>query len=96
VIRATLFAPEAFVVEGEIRALSAWVCVRFSRHAKNRARELGISLVDVECVIETADRIDFDRKGLPRYTGYVGDLRVRVVVALDDPEVIVTIHERRK
>jgi hypothetical protein len=69
--------------------------MRFSRHAKNKARDLGVSVGDAERVIEAAVRIDFDKDGLPRYTGYVGDLRVRVVVALDDPELIVTIHERR-
>jgi hypothetical protein len=67
-----------------------------TRHAKNKARGLGVSLADAERVIERAEWVDFDEEGLPRYTGYVGELRVRVVVALDDPELIVTIHKRGK
>jgi hypothetical protein len=68
--------------------------VRFSRHAKNKARALGLFVADAEHVIASAIRIDSDPHGLPRYTGYVRGIRVRVVVALDDPEFIVTIHER--
>lgn len=69
--------------------------MRFSRHAKNNARDLGVSVADAERVIRAPVRIDFDKDGLPRYTGYVRGVRVRVVVALDDPGFIVTIHERR-
>jgi hypothetical protein len=69
--------------------------VRFSRHAKkNKARGLGLCVADAEQVIDTAIKIDSDPDGLSRYTGYVRGIRVRVVVALDDPEFIVTIHER--
>lgn len=70
--------------------------MHFTRHAKNRARSLGVSLGDAESVIDAAEWVDFDEDGLPRYTGYVRALRVRVVVALDDPELIVTIHKREK
>jgi hypothetical protein len=88
-------SPARQVFEDEFLPFRPWACVRFTRHAKNKARSLGLSIADAERVIETADRIDFDGDGLPRYTGYVDGLRVRVVVALDDPQVIVTIHERR-
>jgi len=70
--------------------------MRFSRHAKNNARDIGATVADAEHVIRTAVKVDADHRGLPRYTGYVRGLRVRVVVALDDPDLIVTIHERRK
>jgi hypothetical protein len=55
----------------------------------------GASVGDVERVIE--DPLDFDRdeKGKPRYTGEIQGVRVRVVVALDEPDLIVTIHDRR-
>jgi hypothetical protein len=69
--------------------------VRFSRHAKNNARDLGVSVFDAETVIREAVKADADFDGRPRYTGYVRGVRVRVVVALDDPELIVTIHKRR-
>jgi hypothetical protein len=70
--------------------------VRFSRHAKNNARDLGATIADAEGVIQNAVHTDADFGGRPRYTGYVRGVRVRVVVALDDPGLIVTIHERRK
>jgi Domain of unknown function (DUF4258) len=70
--------------------------MRFTRHAKNRARRLGITVADVEEVIADPTKIDFDKKGKPRYTGCAGNIRLRVVVALDEPELIVTIHDRRR
>jgi hypothetical protein len=69
--------------------------MRFTRHAKNGLRSLGVNRTDVEHVIANPVRIDWDEKGRPRYTGYIGDVRVRVVVALDEPDLVVTIHDRR-
>jgi hypothetical protein len=70
--------------------------VRFTRHARNRARKLGASIGDdVEGVIVRPVRIDWDEDGKPRYAGWIRDVYVRVVVALDDPDLIVTIHDRR-
>jgi hypothetical protein len=69
--------------------------VRFSRHAKNKAREMGASVADAEHLIVHPVYRDTDPQGRPRYTGLIRGLRVRVVVALDDPDLIVTIHERR-
>jgi len=48
-----------------------------------------------EAVVDSPVFVDADNRWNPRYTGYVGDMRVWVVVALDDPELIVTIQERR-
>lgn len=70
--------------------------MRFSRHAKNQARTLGASIKDAEAVIARPVGVDRDVKGKLRYTGYVRDVRVRLVVALDEPDLIVTIHERRR
>jgi hypothetical protein len=69
--------------------------VRLSRHAKNELRRLEASVADVEGVIADPIRLDHDRFGKPRYTGYIGQFRVRVVVALDEPNFVVTIHERK-
>jgi hypothetical protein len=69
--------------------------VRFSRHAKNNARDLSVSIEDAERAIQDAVRMDADYRGHPRYTSYIRSIRVRIVVALDDPDLIVTIHERR-
>lgn len=56
---------------------------------------MGVTIEDAEAVVESPVFVDADDRWNPRYSGYIGDLRVRVVVALDDPEFIVTIHERR-
>jgi hypothetical protein len=47
-------------------------------------------------VIEEPMYADRDEDGKPRYVGEIRGVRVRVVVALDEPDLIVTIHERRK
>jgi len=69
--------------------------MRLTRHAKNELRSLQATLADVEEVIARPTSTDRDQDGKPRYVGYFGDVRVRVVVALDEPDVIVTIHKRR-
>jgi hypothetical protein len=54
-----------------------------------------VTLGDVERVIESPVFVDLDKYGRPRYTGEVHGVRVRVIVALDEPDLIVTIHDRR-
>jgi len=70
--------------------------MRMTRHAKNYLRRLEASVEDVERVIREPLHFDLDRKGKPRYTGQIQGVRVRVVVALDEPDLIVTIHDRRR
>jgi len=70
--------------------------VRFSRHAKNHARELRAGIEEAEAVVASATRIDCDADGKFRYIGCIRGTRVRVVVALDEPDLIVTIHKRRR
>ncbi len=70
--------------------------MRLTRHAKNRARHLGATLADVERVIDEPIDVDRDENGKPQYIGYINDVRVRAVVALDEPDLIVTIHERKR
>lgn len=69
--------------------------MRLSRHTKNEARRLQLTQTDLENVIANPIRIDRDPSGKPRYTGYASGIRLRIVVALDEPDLIVTIHERR-
>jgi hypothetical protein len=66
-----------------------------TRHAKNHLRRLGASASDVERVIREPLHFDQDREGKLRYTGEIQGVRVRVVVALDEPDLVVTIHDRR-
>jgi Domain of unknown function (DUF4258) len=69
--------------------------VRFSRHAKNRARDIGATVADAERLIENPEHVDLAPDGKWRYLGLIRGERVRVVVALDEPDLIVTIHRRR-
>jgi len=57
---------------------------------------VGGTLEEVERVIMEPVRVDQDPDGRLRYTGAIRGVRVRVVVALDEPDLIVTIHERRR
>lgn len=66
-----------------------------TRHAKNYLRNAAATLGDVEQVVEKPIFFDRDDDGRPRYTGEVRGVRLRVVVALDEPDLIVTIHDRR-
>jgi hypothetical protein len=70
--------------------------MRFSRHAKSWARQHGFGVAEAESVIARPVHTDRDDQGKPRYTGEIGGIRVRIVVALDEPDLIVTIHERRR
>jgi hypothetical protein len=53
-----------------------------------------MTIADAEWVISHPLQVDCDEKGKSRYTGEVRGVCVRVVVALDEPDWIVTIHER--
>jgi len=67
-----------------------------TRHSKNELRNLKATVEDVERVIANPIKIDCDSDERPRYTGYIRDVRVRIVVALDEPDLVVTIHKRRR
>ncbi len=70
--------------------------MRFSHHAKNKLRWINGTTKEAEAVVERNFGKDFDPEGNPRYRGYVAGRRCRVVVALDEPDFIITIHFRRR
>jgi hypothetical protein len=72
------------------------VWVRFKRHAKNGLRWVKGTAQEAEAVVERNFEKDFDPDGNPRYRGYIAGKRCRVVVALDDPDLIISIHRRRR
>jgi hypothetical protein len=72
------------------------VWVRFKRHAKNGLRRVKGTAEEAESVVGNKFGKDFDPKGNPRYRGYIAGKRCRVVVALDDPDLIISIHHRRR
>jgi hypothetical protein len=67
-----------------------------TRHAKNRLRHIGGTIEDAERVIRQPLVADADPEGRARYLGVIRGIQVRVVIAVDEPDLIVTIHERRK
>jgi hypothetical protein len=70
--------------------------VRLKRHAKNGLRRVKGTVEEAESVVENSFGKDFDPDGNPRYRGYIAGKRCRVVVALDDPDLIISIHHRRR
>ncbi|MFZ9668303.1 MAG: DUF4258 domain-containing protein [Solirubrobacterales bacterium] len=69
---------------------------RFSRHARNRLRALGISRKEVELLVASTHPVDRDLEGRPRHEGEVDGVPVRVVVAVDRPDLIVTVYGRSR
>jgi acylphosphatase len=67
------------------------VALRFSTHAKERMQERGISEEDVQGVVEFADVTYPDGKGNRSFVRDLGDATVRVVIAGDDPEFVITV-----
>jgi hypothetical protein len=59
-------------------------------------RRLGLSPDDIAEVAAAPHVRDFDPMGRPRFTGTVRGMRVRLVLALDEPDLVVSVHERRK
>jgi hypothetical protein len=72
------------------------VGVRLTRRAKNGLRWIGGTVEEAESVVANPTEKDFDREGNSRYRGFIAGERCRVVVALDDPDLIISIHHRRR
>jgi hypothetical protein len=52
--------------------------------------------VEIEAMICDPEGIDRDEKGNPMYLGLVRGVRVCAVVALDEPDLIVTIFRKER
>lgn len=65
-----------------------------SRHAKNKLRQLRMTALDAEGVVASPIAVDSDEDGKPRYLGQVRGADVYVVVALDEPDLIVTVYRK--
>jgi len=70
--------------------------VYFTRHAKNKLREAKLTQADAEFVVQNPLRVEADTRGNWRYVGQVEGSWLRVVVAGDDPNVVITVHPRRQ
>ena len=72
----------------EFRALAEHMQNKMSKWVFAKAKEQNMAIAD-------PIRIDSDPNGRPRYTSYIRGIRVRIVIAVDEPDLVVTIHERR-
>ena len=64
--------------------------MNLTQHAAKRLAERGISLKDVEFVCANPDVTYHDKTGKPCFVAAVGGRNLKVVVAPDDPEVVIT------
>lgn len=67
--------------------------MRFSRHAKNQMRLYGISRDQIVDLVAPPNRRGVDRRGNPVYSGVVGGLRIKAVLAWDDMETVITVYD---
>jgi hypothetical protein len=65
--------------------------MRMSRHARQRAAERGITVAEVQTVIDDPDVTFNDRQGNPCLIKELSGRRIRVVVAATDPEFVITV-----
>jgi hypothetical protein len=70
--------------------------VYFTRHAKNKLREEGLTQADAMFVVRNPLRIEKETRGNWRYLGQIEGKWFRVVIAGDDPNVVISIHSRRR
>lgn len=65
--------------------------MRFSTHARERLSERNVTEDEVASVVDGYDVSFADPKGNPCYVRQVGERRIKVVVALDDPNFVITV-----
>ncbi|MGH2956132.1 MAG: DUF4258 domain-containing protein [Solirubrobacterales bacterium] len=68
--------------------------MEFTRHARNEMRLYSISRAEVEAVVDSPLTSSSDRRGNPRLTGPANDRIIVVVLARDDPSLVITTFER--
>jgi hypothetical protein len=69
--------------------------MEFSHHAKNQMRRNRWFSGEAVAIVLEPVAVDADECCNPRYLGYIRGELVRVVVAADDPNIVITVHPRR-
>ncbi len=70
--------------------------MRFTRHALNEMRSRRLTRSDVGAIVASeAGWISRDRRGNIVATGFVADELITVVMALDKPDLVITIFGER-
>ena len=67
--------------------------LQYLPHARRRMKQRKISEAEVEACLQDHDILYFDRKGNPKYTTYVGERCIKVVVQKDNPLVVITVED---
>ena len=57
-------------------------------------RRLGLSPQDVERLVADFRMLDSDDEGNMRYTSFDGERFLRIIVATNDVDFVITVHER--
>jgi len=70
--------------------------LRFSRHAKNKRRRYGLTSSELRHLLAHAAASGQDGSGNAIVEGEIRGLRIRIVLAHDDPGYVITITERRR
>jgi hypothetical protein len=70
--------------------------VRLTKHARNRARLYGITQAEVKAVAAWGQPDGVDERGNPCRIDELDGRRIRVIIALDDPELIITVYPRNR
>lgn len=65
--------------------------LRYSRHARQRQAERGISDSEVEDVVDNPEVTFADKKGNPCYIREIAGRRVKVVISSADPDFVITV-----
>jgi hypothetical protein len=69
--------------------------MRFSRHARNAMRLYRVGPTDVDAILANPVETGQDGRGNRVVIGYFGQRRVRIVIAANEPDFVITVHERR-
>ena len=67
-----------------------------TRHAHNGMRHLGLTIPDLAAMLADPFQTGQDREGKVRVDGLIRGVRIRIVIAGDDPTVVITVFERRR
>ena len=65
----------------------------YSDHAIKRMKERSVSESDVEACLQDHDILCTDRNGNPKYSRHIGERYIKVVVAKDDHNFVITVED---
>lgn len=69
--------------------------MEFTRHARQRLKLYRVSREEATGIVSGGHDDGHDERGNPRYQAEVEGRRIRVIVALDNPSLIITLYERK-